>query len=140
MAELAGSLEALPADLDGVSLRPLLDDGQVEVKRSDEGLIFHYPHFNRVGLNEPHSAIRFGEFKLIHFPVSERNLLFNVVHDAGERNDLSKQMPDLVSLLENKLGSYLKLVDAERPEKTESWVRAGQEGRTRTRLFERYDP
>ena len=140
LAELAGSLEALPADLDGVSLRPLLDDGQVEVKRSGEGLIFHYPHFNRVGLNEPHSAIRFGEFKLIHFPVSERNLLFNVVHDAGERNDLSKQMPDLVSLLENKLGSYLKLVDAERPEKTESWVRAGQEGRTRTRLFERYDP
>jgi len=53
---------------------------------------------------------------------------------------LSQQMPELVSLLENKLGSYLKLVDAERPEKTESWVRAGQEGKTRTRLFERYDP
>jgi hypothetical protein len=61
-----------------------------------------------------------------------------VVQDAGERTDLSQQMPELVVLLKNKLASYLELVDAERPENTESWVRAGQEGKTRTRLFERY--
>ena len=57
---------------------------------------------------------------------------FNRV-DAG-----MAQMPELVVLLKNKLGSYLELVDAERPENTESWVRAGQGGKTRTRLFERY--
>ena len=138
VAELAGSLKGLPTDLDGVSLRPLLDDSQADVKRPYEGLIFHYPHFNRVGLGEPHSAIRYGKFKLIHFPVSARNLLFNLAEDVGERRDLSAEMPELVALLEEKLGSYLTQVDAERPEETDSWVRAGSEGKARTGFFERY--
>jgi arylsulfatase A-like enzyme len=138
VAELAGSLKGLPTDLDGVSLRPLLDDSQADVKRPYEGLIFHYPHFNRVGLGEPHSAIRYGKFKLIHFPVSARNLLFNLAEDVGERRDLSAEMPELVALLEEKLGSYLTQVDAERPEETDSWVRAGREGKARTGFFERY--
>jgi arylsulfatase A-like enzyme len=138
VAELAGSLKGLPTDLDGVSLRPLLDDSQADVKRPYEGLIFHYPHFNRVGLGEPHSAIRYGKFKLIHFPVSARNLLFNLAEDVGERRDLSAEMPELVALLEEKLGSYLTQVDAERPEETDSWVRAGTEGKARTGFFERY--
>ena len=46
-------------------------------------------------MNEPHSAIRYENFKLIHFPASDRNLLFDLAKDPGERVDLSKKMLEI---------------------------------------------
>tara|TARA_B110000003_G_scaffold74720_1_gene76260 strand:- start:6188 stop:7681 length:1494 start_codon:yes stop_codon:yes gene_type:complete len=138
MADLAGSLEGLPEDLDGVSLRPLLDDGLAEVNRPEESLFFHYPHYNRVGMNEPHSAIRHGDFKLITFPVSARKLLFNLAEDVGESTDLSQQMPEMTEFLQSKLDSYLEAVDAERPEDSDGWEPVGKKGKVNTLFFQRY--
>ena len=138
MADLAGSLEGLPDDLDGGSLRPLLNNHLAKVSRPDESLFFHYPHYNRVGMNEPHSAIRHGDYKLIDFPVSERKLLFNLADDVGERTDLAGQMPEMTDLLKDKLDAYLAAVDAERPENSGGWLRVGKDGKVRTRFFQRY--
>jgi arylsulfatase A-like enzyme len=89
-------------------------------------------------MNEPHSAIRHEDFKLIHFPVSDRNLLFDLKQDPGERNDLSKKMPEKVKLLKAKLNTYLTSVDAQKPEDSGGWQRVGRNGKVRTHFFKRY--
>lgn len=138
IADLAGSLKGLPEDLDGVSFKPLFDDNKADLDRPFDGLVFHYPHYNRVGMNEPHSAIRHENYKLIHFPASDRNLLFDLAKDPGERVDLSKKMPKKVDSLNLKLSTYLTSVDAELPEDAGSWKRIGRNGKVRTRFFKRY--
>ena len=138
IADLAGSLKGLPEDLDGVSFKPLFDDNKADLDRPFDGLVFHYPHYNRGGMNEPHSAIRHENYKLIHFPASDRNVLFDLAKDPGERVDLSKKMPKKVDSLNLKLSTYLTSVDAELPEDAGSWKRIGRNGKVRTRFFKRY--
>jgi arylsulfatase A-like enzyme len=139
IADLAGSQKGLPKDLDGVSFKPLFDDKDADLERPFDGLVFHYPHYNRVGMNEPHSAIRYKNFKLIHFPASSRNLLFDLSKDPGERIDLSEKMPKMVESLNIKLDTYLTSVDAQIPEDAGSWKRVGKNGKVRTKFFKRYD-
>ena len=138
LVDLVRTGEPLPPDIDGGSFRQTLTNPDVEVSRPLDSLIFHYPHYNRVGMNEPHSAIRSGDFKLIRFPVSERSLLFDVVSDPGEKHDLSGQKPELKAKLERELARYLTAVGAERPEDGSKWVSVGQEGQVRTQFFQRY--
>lgn len=138
IVDLAGGADALPPDLDGGSFRAVLSDPRAPVERAFDGLIFHYPHYNRVGMNEPHSAIRRADDKLIHFPLSGRSLLFDLSSDIGERRDLAAERPDLVRALVAELSAYLLDVDAERPEEGSRWDSVGEGGRVRTRFFERY--
>lgn len=138
VADLAGSTKTLPKSLDGGSFRVLFNDPDAIVERPFEGLIFHYPHYNRVGMNEPHSAIRLGDYKLIDFPVSKRRLLFNLKHDFGESTDLSQIEPDVANKLSQQLNQYLISVDAEKPQDSGSWSRAGKSGKARTKFFKRY--
>lgn len=139
IADLAGGDVPLPEHLDGGSLRPLFADPARAVSRPETGLVFHYPHYNRVGLNEPHSAIRVGDYKLLRFPVSKRSLLFDVRVDPGERADLSASDPERAARLEAALSDYLDRVGAERPEDGSKWESVGRSGKVRTRFFERYD-
>lgn len=139
LAELAGGNADLPAEIDGGSFRQVLADPEAGVSRSFDALIFHYPHYNRVGMNEPHSAIRKGDYKLIRFPVSRRSLLFDLASDIGEERDLSEREPERRVELETSLDSYLQSVDAERPEQGSKWSSVGEEGKVRTKFFQRYD-
>ena len=107
IADLAGSQKGLPKNLDGVSFKPLFEDHKADLDRPFDGLVFHFPHYNRVGMNEPHSAIRYKNFKLIHFPASDRNLLFDLANDPSELVDLSEKMPKMVESLNIKLDAYL---------------------------------
>lgn len=129
----------LPASLDGTSFHDVLSDPRATPSRPTKPLFFHFPHYNRVGMSEPHSAIRRGPYKLVRFPVSDRSLLFDLSKDAGERNDLSTERRDLVVELEAELEAYLREVKAERPEEGSRWVDAGDSGRVRTLFFERYE-
>ena len=138
LADLAGSTKNLPDALDGGSFKPLLTDPKQKVKRAFDGLIFHFPHYNHVGMNEPHSALRDGDYKFIHFPASQRSLLFNVKNDVGESNDLSLERPALAKQLETKLIAYLSSVNAEQANESGSWDRAGKGGTVKSRFFKRY--
>lgn len=139
LADLAGSLKGLPDNLDGGSVKPLLSDGAATVDRAVDSLVFHFPHYNRVGLNEPHSAIRYGDYKLVRFNASGRSLLFNITDDIGEANDLSLQQPELTRLMEQKLASYLQSVGAERSDDSNSWHRHGEGGKVFTQFLQRYN-
>ena len=130
----------LPDDIDGGSFaRVALLDPSIPIERSNEALIFHFPHYNSVGLEEPHSAIRLGNYKLVKFYSSDRSLLFDLSKDISESIDLSKKKKAKVKELEKRLSDYLTSVDAELPEGSFTWKRPGEHGTVKTQFFKRYD-
>ena len=131
---------SLPDDIDGGSFaQVVLLDPSLPIERSTDALVFHFPHYNSVGLQEPHSAIRLGDYKLVKFYSSKRSLLFDLSKDINESKDLSESKEAKAKELEKRLSEYLKLVDAEIPQDSFTWERPGQEGAIKTQFFKRYD-
>ena len=114
--DLAGGEAPLPDEIDGGSFRTALENqGVGAVKRRFEGLVFHRP----LRRNDPSSAIRVGDYKLLlkygSVASARKRLLFDLAEDVGEQRDLSAEMPDKAAELEALLLGYLKSVDAEVP-------------------------
>jgi arylsulfatase A-like enzyme len=104
----------LPRGLEGGSIANLLShDGPGQVKRPREELVFHFPHYQND--ETPQSAILLGHLKLLHFYESNRDLLFDLSTDIGERNDLASSMPTETAQLRRRLDTYLKSVSAQLP-------------------------
>ena len=133
MHDLVGSNAALPDNLDGISLRPVLEkgnDGQLATR--DTGLVFHFPAHYTV----PITSYRDGDYKLMRHLNSGEIKLFNVARDMGESNDLSKTMPEKIAEMVRKLDAYLEKVGAwkmeevyaTRTEELEKWI-ADDKGR-----------
>ena len=114
--EWAGiSPSQLPPGLEGGSIAGLLaHGGQEEVKRPRRELGFHFPHYQSG--DGPQSAILLGNFKLMHFYEDNRDELFELANDLGERNDLAAKLPDEVKQLRAKLDSFLRAINAQFPE------------------------
>ena len=127
MHDLAGSTAALPDDLDGISLRPVLEHGNAgPLAERDTGLVFHFPAHYTV----PITSYRDGDFKLMRHLNTGEIKLFNVARDMGESNDLSRTMPDKTADMVRKLDVYLEKVGAwkmeevyaTRAEELERWI------------------
>ena len=127
MHDLAGSTAALPYDLDGISLRPVLEQGNDgQLAKRDTGLVFHFPAHYTV----PITSYRDGDFKLMRHLNSGEIKLFDVVIDMGESNDLSKSMQEKTADMVRKLDAYLDKVGAwkmeevytTRAEELEKWI------------------
>ncbi len=97
--------------VDGVSLAPLLKSG-AKVER--DALYWHYPHYHGGGAT-PHSAIRKGDFRLIHFYEDGHDELYDLAHDIGETKDLATAQPDKAKELRTQLDAYLKSIGAQLP-------------------------
>ncbi|MHC4179369.1 MAG: sulfatase [Planctomycetota bacterium] len=110
LLEIAGV--PLPEDraIDGVSLVPVLK--QTGVLRRD-AIYWHFPHY-RGGLG-PYSIIRRGDWKLIRRYESGRRELYNLAKDLSETTDLSKEMPEKVRQLDEKLTAWLRSTGAKLP-------------------------
>jgi arylsulfatase A-like enzyme len=105
--------DQLPNRIDGGSLIPLLKDPQDgKVIRPREELIFHFPHYQG---DAPHTAIRLGQLKLIHFYEDGTDLLFDLEDDPRESRDLAAQRSDDVQLLKARMDAYLREVEAGLP-------------------------
>jgi arylsulfatase A-like enzyme len=104
--------KSLPRGVEGGSIADLLaNEGQGAVHRPREELVFHFPHYQ--GLGGPQSAIFAGDLKLLHFYEDDRDALFDLSKDIGERNDLSAKMPDETARLRKRLDDYLAAIDAQ---------------------------
>ena len=102
-----------PKNIEGGSIASLLaNNGQGEVKRAREELVFHFPHYQSDD-DGPHSAIRLGDLKLIHFYESDRDVLFDLSKDISEQNDLAAEQPRDAEMLKKRLMTYLDDVDAQ---------------------------
>ena len=110
-----------PADLDGLSLWPLLT-GKRELQ--ERALFFHFPVYlqaYRTGYDDgrdplfrtrPGSVVRKGEWKLHYYYEDGGVELYNLKSDPGERNNLADIHPDKKEELLHELREWLEEKDA----------------------------
>ncbi len=112
LLEVAGLKPKEGVPLDGESLLPLLT-GSGELKR--KSIVFHYPNYAFHKRNRLGSAIRKGQYKLIHFYDDDSIELYDVVSDQSEKNDLAATKPKLARELREELEKSLKDSGAKMP-------------------------
>ena len=102
---------AAPKDIEGTSITPLLIGKKL--KRENEALLFHYPHYGRGPAQKPQSALILDHFKLIRDFETDTVKLFNLNEDLDEQKDLSKIYPEKTAELEALLDKRLLEVNAQ---------------------------
>lgn len=110
--QLAGVTASLPPQLDGTDISSLLHGNPDGFRRPTGELVFHFPHYQG---DTPHSAIRVGNHKLLHFYETGEDRLYDLATDLGERKDLAPTRPEIVTDLRGRLATYLRDVDAAMP-------------------------
>jgi arylsulfatase A len=110
--EMSG-IAAQPTMVDGLSLASLVKS-HTPLARTD--LFWHYPHYHKSGGATPHSAIRSGDYRLVHFYEDNRDELYNLSTDPSETMDLATTDSETRNRLRAKLDAWLKSVDAQLPE------------------------
>ncbi len=96
---------------DAKSLYNLINNGQ-DLDR--ESLFFHYPHYHSSGWT-PGSALRKGDWKLVHFYEDNSFELYNLKEDISEKNDLVDKYPDKVVELYKDLQQTIKDTNSHLP-------------------------
>ena len=133
IAALSQGNRSLPEGVEGGSLVPILmNQGEGEVKRSREELVFHFPHYDMDPAG-PASAIMLGKYKLIKFYESNKLHLFDLSKDMEEKNDLSESKPEVVAKLHDRLNEYLASVDAQMPQTNPNYDPSQPAGERRRR-------
>ncbi len=118
-AEAAGA--DTPADVEGLSMLPLLRRGLTSPNASaspaafDRPLFWHYPHYGNQG-GTPGSSVRHGPYKLIHFYEDDHVELYDLAHDAGETTNLAGKLPEVRDRLYAALDEWRLRVAARIPE------------------------
>lgn len=111
---LAAAAGIPPADLgpvDGTSLLPLLADSTAGLSR--ETLYWHFPHY--YSRMTPASAIRHGDWKLIHYYEQDRVELYDLAQDLGESMDRAAAEPVRAAELLRELNVWRTAVGANPP-------------------------
>ena len=98
-------------DSDGVSLSRLLDDPTIRM--APRTLYWHFPHY--YPRMTPGSAVRYGDWKLIHYYEDNRHELFNLRSDPGEKVNVSELHADQTRRLRAKLDRWRTELSANRP-------------------------
>lgn len=102
---------------DGESITALLRGG---TKLQRDAIYWHYPHYHP-GSATPYSAVRAGDWKLIHFFEDDHVELYNLKDDIGEKSDLAKTNPKKVAELRGKLNTWRTEVGAQLPTKNPNY-------------------
>ncbi len=98
--------------LDGISLLPLCTQSS-GINR--DTLYFHYPNYAFHKQNRLGSALREGDFKLIHNYDDDSLELYNLQHDLSEQHNLAATAPELARRLARKLDTWLSETAARLP-------------------------
>ena len=98
-------------ELDGTSLMPLLNDRTSRLR--ERNLYWHFPHY--YPRMTPGSAIRSGDWKLVHYYEDDRRELFDLSADPGEKNDLTSEHPAKAEELFRQLEKWRQDVGANSP-------------------------
>ncbi len=109
--ELAGA--SLPEEqvIDGRSFTNAFDETSTPTERA---IFWHYPVYHH---DVPASAVRKGDWKLIHFLHDDHKELYNLAEDIGENNDLSNEQPEKVRELMQLLEEWREETNARLPVK-----------------------
>ena len=99
--------------VDGISLKPLLEGKDLNIKRP---LYWHYPHYGNQG-GEPTSVIQQNGWKLIHYWEDGHEELYKLPSTEQDSLNVIAQHTEIAITLSNDLMSWLKEVNAEYPTK-----------------------
>lgn len=89
--------------VDGMNLKPFIEEGKMVKERP---LFWHYPHYSNQGAN-PSSAIRLGDYKLIHDLELDTYELYNLKTDLGETKNLASTLPEKAAELKAMLNEWV---------------------------------
>lgn len=112
--EIAGTSKNVQAPLDGRSFAALFR-GETFTPQS---LYWHYPHYRRAMASikaSPSSAVRVGDWKLLHFYEDDHVELYNLRDDPGESRDLAAKEKTQAAALRAQLDSWRAAADAQKP-------------------------
>ncbi len=112
--EASGTKNTVGNLLDGISILPLMLKGQMPQRAN--GMFWHYPSETGLWKARMASAVRQGDFKLIHFYLDNRLELFNLKDDPSEKTNLATTMPEKAQELKAALDSWRIDVNAELPD------------------------
>jgi len=88
-------------NIDGVNILPYIDGEKIK----ERPLFWHYPHYPNQGGN-PASAVRLGEYKLIHDLETGGIELYNLAEDLGETNNIADAQPEVAEQLWKLLAQW----------------------------------
>ncbi|MEN8155514.1 MAG: sulfatase [Bacteroidota bacterium] len=109
LTELAGISLPESQEFDGISLLPLLEGSKPDPERA---IFWHYPVYHH---DKPASAIRKGDWKLIHHLDDNSRELYNLAEDIGETTDLTAIYQERTEDLFQELELWREDAGAESP-------------------------
>ena len=95
--------------LDGFSMLPALTENRFNAERE---VFTHYPVFHH---EQPMSALRKGDWKIVENLVSGEFELFNLKYDVNEMTDLKYSYPDKTAEMKAALSRWQSDTDAQNP-------------------------
>ena len=128
-ATFAGAAGVSPPATDGVSLLPLWTGQKAPAQRP---LIWHFPNYHPergyakapdgIGVNDfvtsrtrPHSAMRVGSHKLLHFYENDSVEMYNLDNDPAEQKNLTVQQSEPAEQMKEELRQQLSAMNARFP-------------------------
>jgi arylsulfatase A-like enzyme len=133
LLDLVG-VDLLPGQhTDGISLKPLLEGQQIEVKRP---LYWHYPHYGNQG-GDPSSIILEDHWKLIYYWENDVCELYNLLEDPREQHNVAPLHPDITKEKTDKLLNWLSAIGARYPKKDTLFDRQKYQARLQTLINEK---
>lgn len=109
--DLAGGKLPGNQTIDGLSLKPLLENPNAQLNR--DALHWHYPHYHH---DRPASSIRERDWKLIEYLDGTGDVeLYHLSEDIGESRNLASERPGRVTDLRQKLRVWRQQTIARMP-------------------------
>ena len=97
-------------EIDGRNISPVFTNSKID----QVPLFWHFPHYRGNDV-VPYSIIIDGDWKLIKRYEGVEFELYNLKNDLSEKTDLTKNNPEKVTELNNKLNEWLKLSNSKLP-------------------------
>ncbi len=104
-------IPAARGEVDGVNLKPLLRNTSHKLSR--DTLYWHFPHY--YARMTPASALRQGDWKLLHYYEDDRLELYDLAADPGEQTDLADTRSEVATKLRQSLDQWREEVGANPP-------------------------
>jgi arylsulfatase A-like enzyme len=103
--DLVNPTFALPKGIEGGTWKPVLTHtGQGTVNRPISRMVWHHD----VEIEHPQTALRKGDFKLLHYWDTHESFLYDVVRDLGEEHNLARERPEIAAQLLEELRAHVR--------------------------------
>lgn len=102
--DLVSPSTQLPAGVEGGSWKPLFKDGTGRVSRSIDRMVWHHD----VEVEHPQTALRKGNYKLLHYWDTKQDFLYDLSNDMGETKNLAEAKPELVASLFGEMKEHVR--------------------------------